>query len=421
MRKIILLVALLQLASFKLWASDTITVMHYNLMYYNHEYDDCNSETNNVHKKNACLKQILAYVQPDVFTVNEVASNLATVNMILDSTLNVNGITKYSRANMVSEQYMTNMIYYNSEKLTLKSQTYASTSPRYTQFYYFEIKNTGSDNSDPVQFTCGVTHLKAGSYPENVTARQTAANVIMNYIDQNVDADNILFMGDLNLYTAEEPAFQILTTPTTNIEFRLYDPLDRVGDWGSNPQFCDVHTQSTRVSDPGCFSYGGMDDRFDFILASEQVLSGSNGLQYETYKALGQDGQRYNQSLISPSNSTVPAQVLNALYNMSDHLPVIMKLCYQNQTGINDEPTIKTNIKFTNPVKNSISLNVEGTGIYFKTINIYNAIGNLIYTNNLNEMSQSFECETSHLNRGFYIVDVLLSNGKKQAIKIIKQ
>jgi hypothetical protein len=43
-----------------------------------------------------------------------------------------------------------------------------------------------------------------------------------------------------------------------------------------------------------------------------------------TYKALGQDSRRFNGDIKNPSNNTIPSEVSNALYEMSDHLPVLM-------------------------------------------------------------------------------------------------
>ena len=42
-----------------------------------------------------------------------------------------------------------------------------------------------------------------------------------------------------------------------------------------------------------------MDDRFDFILASNEIMKNVDKIEYisGTYKALGQDGNRFNGSI----------------------------------------------------------------------------------------------------------------------------
>ena len=45
--------------------------------------------------------------------------------------------------------------------------------------------------------------------------------------------------------------------------------------------------------------HGGMDDRFDFIFVSEDLISGEDGVLYleNSYLAEGQDGNHFNQSV----------------------------------------------------------------------------------------------------------------------------
>ena len=49
---------------------------------------------------------------------------------------------------------------------------------------------------------------------------------------------------------------------------------------------------------------GGLDDRFDFILYSDDVLNGTNGVNYipNSCKSIGNDGNHFNIAIIDPSN-----------------------------------------------------------------------------------------------------------------------
>jgi hypothetical protein len=95
-------------------------------------------------------------------------------------------------------------------------------------------------------------------------------------------------------------------------------------------------TQSTRVVAIDGGSTGGMDDRFDMILFSDDMQAGTNGAKYVpgTYRAVGQDGLRLNSSLIDPVNNSEPSNVINALYYMSDHLPVYMEVAVGGNLGV---------------------------------------------------------------------------------------
>jgi hypothetical protein len=98
-------------------------------------------------------------------------------------------------------------------------------------------------------------------------------------------------------------------------------------------------TQSTRTVAIDGGSTGGMDDRFDMILFSDDMQTGSKGAKYisGSYRAVGQDGLRLNSSLLDPVNNSEPTNVINALYYMSDHLPVYMEVAVGGNVGVDEE------------------------------------------------------------------------------------
>lgn len=399
-------------------AGDTLRVMHYNLMYYDNytSVDVCNASTNNVDLKDGYLTTIINHVRPDIFTANEINSSIPSVQRILTNTLNVNGITYYKRGSF-SGSDISNMLYYNSNKLVLKSQTYIQTEPRITDVYrlYYKPELT-STPLDTIYITCFVIHPKASNDASSRDRRTAAANQIMNYITTSGLQGNVMLMGDLNIYYSTEGSFQAYTTATPT-GFRFYDPVNEVGYWNNNFSYANVHTQSTHTSG-ACFAGGGMDDRFDFILASSALLQENNSLRYvvNSYKALGQDGNRFNGSLISPSNVSLPANVISALYNMSDHLPVTLKLIIDTQTSVNYNNTISyLNINISNPVSDNL---VISSSENINSIQIFDMLGNTV--ENRKENSSSVTIPVSHLRKGFYIVKV--SNGESSVVKkIIKQ
>ena len=116
---------------------------------------------------------------------------------------------------------------------------------------------------------------------------------------ETIDPDSyVLFTGDFNFYSSSEPAYQELLDPTNAIV--MVDPIDTPGNWSENIDFQAVHTQSTRI-DSGPFGAGsgsGMDDRFDFILISENMLTDPN-LRYipDTYIEFGNNGNCFNDDI----------------------------------------------------------------------------------------------------------------------------
>ncbi len=352
-------------------AQDTIKVMHYNLLYYGKNTSFCTSSNNYIDNKNENLKTIIQYVKPDIFSVNELDGKGAypvsdDAAYLLDNALNVDGVTHYRKTDF-PEIYLANTIFYNVNKLVLKS----STPIRFTygfekifnvyKFYY---------NSDDLETTndtayiyCLVAHLKAGSYPENETQRTYETSLIIDYFESLGKQGNYLVLGDFNVYTPTESAFQNLINPDNSL-YTFYDPADQIGEWSSNYNYRYYHTQSTHTTGD-CFSTGGMDDRFDFILASDYIMSGANHFGYiaDSYKSIGQDGSNYNGSLNTTSNSVVPNSVALALYNMSDHLPVYLELEIDQNLGeplkIIDSELENVKVFYNNPANDYINLKLN--------------------------------------------------------------
>lgn len=340
--------------SWNTFSQDTIKVMHYNLLYYGKNIYDCSSVNNAVDAKNGYLRTIIKHIKPDIFTVNELDGEDSypvtdDASYLLNNALNVDGVTYYCRTSF-PKTFLANTLFYNSQKLKLKKHTplsFAVSTSKVFNIYtlYYNAPDLAITN-DTVFITCIVAHLKAGSYASDILERSTEIGIVMDYIKSKGIAGNYLFMGDLNLYTSSEQAFQKLINPSEEL-YKFYDPANQIGDWNNNSAFRFVHTQSTHVSGD-CFSSGGMDDRFDFILASESIMNGTQKVQYvtNTYKAIGQDGSSYNGSLNISSNTSVPSNVAQALYSMSDHLPVYLELRI-DQTSVSD---LSISNIYTNPV-----------------------------------------------------------------------
>jgi len=81
---------------------DTLTVMFYNLLNYPDGRNDCGGNLQ-IPTRTDSLKKILQYIKPDALMVCEL-QNSGGADRILDSALNVNGITYYAKATFVANQ-----------------------------------------------------------------------------------------------------------------------------------------------------------------------------------------------------------------------------------------------------------------------------------------------------------------------------
>lgn len=417
--KFSLFIILLALSIPNILAKDTLTVMQYNLMYYGKYTDFCTSSNNNLTSKTNYLKTIISHVQPDIFTVNELDAQSYDADEILNKALNVDGIEKYSRA-LLKGDYLVNMLFYNHDKLTFVWQKEISTSPRITNVYKLYYSDTEIVTKSDTSFLyCFVMHLKAGSGSDDANARAVAAQKIMDYINESNIRENYIIMGDMNIYRDDETAFQTFMNYSTT-EIQLKDPIDEIGAWNNNYNYRSVHTQSTHSSNTGCFSYGGMDDRFDFILSSENLLNPTNIMHYipDSYMALGQDGNRFNESLISPSNTSIPGDLVDALYNMSDHLPVILKFEVDNALSSVPENDFYEHFEYNNPVNDLLQINLETKSDY--KIEIYSISGSLVYSNLYTMENKQIQLNLNHIPSGLYILKYQSKNKQLTKKLIVK-
>jgi len=406
-------------------AQDTLTFLQYNLLNYGNFTSYCTSINNNVSRKTGYIGVIVHYVKPDIFTVNEITGTRTYHDYLLNNGLNSDGVDYYAKAPSLSpdDDYLVNMLYYNKNKLGLAGHTIAQTYVRDVDVYKLYYKSANLNQGDTTFIYCVVAHLKAGSDEEGT--RKIMAKNTMDYIASHQPDENYLLMGDFNVYTDQEDAFQEFINYTNKTSIRFNDPVDQIGDWHNNYDYRMVHSQSTHLYSNDCASSGGLDDRFDFILISNNVKYGNKKVKYVpgSFHVVGQDGQHFNQSVnSSPTNTSVPSSVLNALYYNSDHLPVTLKVTVDQPTGI---PQVRSDIEqlsFTNPVKNVFSFNVNADKSMTLQVEVFSLVGKKVMQRQYSlEKGQSQQTmNIGSLPKGLYILRFTESNGHSFSRKLLK-
>ena len=409
------------------YAQDTLTVLQYNLLWYGEETDWCDNTNNNINEKDAYLRTILNHTKPDIFSVNEMSNSPAVHQHLLDQVLNTDGVDYYQKANFLSvaNTDIVNMLYFNTKKLGLHSHYIAQSYIRDIDVYKLYLLSDGILAGDTTFIICVVAHLKSSSGAENEEKRRIMADNTMIWLDNFDENNNFMMMGDFNVYSPTEPAYQAFLN-YENASLRFNDPVDQYGNWHNNSYYSAYHTQSTHTSSNGCASTGGMDDRFDFILISNSIKDGTKDVHYieNSYWAVGQDGQHFNQALnASPENTSVPSDVLDALYHNSDHLPVVLKLYTDETLGMDEFKTdLFSQISMTNPAKNQLNLTMQVKTQGDALLEVYNVYGHLLMTRNLylhvgeNHISESIVS----LQSGLYIVRITDHQLNKLSLKLVK-
>lgn len=405
---------------------DTVTVMTYNLLFYGANTSFCTTGNNNIFTKNGHFRTIMQHVRPDIIGVQEMSSNVGTTLGFLNDVLNANGETRWARANFMNTttSNIICILYYDANKFGISKQHPIVTPLRdivYYRLYYKQIPPAG----DTVFLNVAVMHLKAGSTASDVAQRGQETQAMMNYLNGLNMRENLVVMGDFNTNSSSEAGYvNMVNHPNPNI--RLLDPVNRPGTWLNVAAFADLHTQSPRVTGDDCKSGGGLDDRFDQILINEFVRADSARVRYipGSYRVIGNDGQRFNGNLNSPTNLSAPGAVITALFEAADHLPVIARLRINAGAGssVRNDLSDWLMIKVPGLVKNELPIQGESTADELLQYELLDLRGQRLLQGQW-EIQQGRFTQSLSLDAmvpGMYLLRLYTAAGKQQVFRFIR-
>ena len=372
------------------------------------------------------LDVILTDYLPDLFMINEL-NNETGANTILQILQFIN--PDYERATFVEntsdnnigdQNDLQNMIFYDSSKFILESQVVITSI--YRDFNHYRLKlNTVNQVNNPIYIDVFVAHLKASRGADNIAYRKQMVDDFVSYLSTMPSDSNILLAGDFNLYTSSEPAFQELIDNTNNIT--LMDPANRIGSWSNNTNYIDVFTQSTRTTSAIGGASGGFDDRFDFIMTSENMVTNPDiSFVPNSYQVYGNNNNTncYNNNINSTNcnGSTFSPFIREALYYFSDHLPVTLTLQTNETLGTKKfELKNEITIEGSNLVKNNISLKINSQ-LTIKKLSIYNILGQKMEEYQVEDRN-FVKLNVSYLSSGMYYI--ITDNSIIEPLKFIKR
>ncbi|MBH31002.1 MAG: hypothetical protein CMG71_03305 [Candidatus Marinimicrobia bacterium] len=292
----------------------TQTVVSYNVLNYRGTSVADNDREDD-------FRLVISETDPDLIVAQEL-ENTTGYTHFLNDVLNHDEAGRYEGASF-SDQSNTDIdiaLYFRSGVYRVISTGTVNTTSSWghRDAVEFVVRHLPSDQ----ELRLYGVHLKAGSSASNAADRQSEASKLRAYLNDLEADSHFLVLGDFNVYDGDEAGFQRLVESQDDNDGRLFDPINQIGAWHNNSSFASIHTQATRAT------FGGMDDRFDFILASEAVLNASSvNFVEDSYTAFGNDGTRCcNEAINSGTNGVVSANVADALHDASDHLPVVMKI-----------------------------------------------------------------------------------------------
>jgi endonuclease/exonuclease/phosphatase family metal-dependent hydrolase len=390
--------------------ADTLRVATYNSLNFRGEQDN---------DRIAYFRQVIDYLDPDVVAMQEIISESA-VDYLLSFAF-LPDEDDWAAAQFMDGPDTDNILFYRTSKVQLVSQRAIDTDLRDITEYV--LRPTAPDTS--LRIRVYSAHLKAGSTESDQQRRLSECNTLRQQLNQLPSGALFVMVGDFNLYTSDEDCYQLLLSPSPDPDGALFDPIDRPGTWSNSAGFADIHTQSPRSSSFGGGSGGGMDDRFDFILASGGLMDTTGTyVMPESYHAVGNDGQHFNQSINSGTNYAVPDSVADALYYASDHLPVAVDIVLRSDQTAVTEPPVAQHFEFLhcypNPFNSVLRVNVVVSSPGTR-LRVYNVLGQPVFdrpVETLFSTKQSVSLDFTGLATGVYIVQ-LHSPNSVQTTKVM--
>jgi len=267
--------------------------------------------------------------QVDLIALQEVESQATTTQDVVNLMNGIYGAGSYARGSLDgnSTGSGTQGIVYNTQTLKLQGETAIGTAsttgqPRQALRYLFQPVNCPASSA----FYVYNSHYKADNGTIDQNRRLVEAQAIRDDAD-TLGNENILYVGDFNAYHSTEAFYQELLSAGPG---QAFDPINQPGSWTNNAMFTAIFTQAPSASPPVGLTGGGLDDRFDFILHTNELFDGV-GLDYvnSTYHAFGNNGSvAMNGSINAASSTALPSlpnrtTVLDLLTTVSDHLPVV--------------------------------------------------------------------------------------------------
>ncbi len=381
-----------------IFAQSEIKIMSYNLLVY--------PEGSMVNRIDT-LSKILDFYKPDLLLVQELKSEQGLKDIeqeLSDLFGNYKAGTYVPQvSNPANSWRLQQNLIFNEAVFELVSEQVIETPYRDVNYFQLRILEEDGTPSTDVLHTY-VTHLKSSQGSNNEQLRLGMVEVLMDHVSLLPAESKVLVAGDFNVYYGGEPAYELLLSPNgTNT---LHDPIDMPGWASSNFSHTEVYSQSTRLSSLADGSGGGMDDRFDFILLSEQLMNPMAKFVYQadSYKALGNNGTCYNQDLINCSTvDNVPFDMLRSFYYMSDHLPIVLNLNI-NEAVATDELSLSSENQriamMPNPA--NAQLVIETNAKKSIDFRIFSLQGKLMLRQSLVE--QKTKIDIARLPQGLYLV-----------------
>ena len=421
---------------------DTLRVMTYNVLHYG---DGCQGSNSYLHSK---LKTIVQYANPDVLglvkaqaiKLNSIDWNgispVGFADSIIVYALNAAYSGRYAYATLTDAANAADgdmdILFYNQNKLGFVSVTNLCKTQEDFDLYKLYYKDPNLTATHDTTFLYVVlNHTISGS---TTSGRDQQDSVVVEGLKKSFyHLPNLITMGDFNTHTSAEPGYELLTT-TKDTSFIFCDPpfaldhkLSYPSNWSSGSSASAYLNTTTRQSSSvpnSCGTNGGAKDWFIHILLSRWIANNVDYIKYipNSYTTIGNDGKRLsisvNDSTTNGKNTSAPSSVLNALFDLSDKYPIMVKLGVTfNTTGNGPKNPVNSINEIINqreifsiyPNPTNGIFYMQGSTISNQVVQISDVNGKIVLSKIIQDEHTGID--VSYLQDGIYNVTIVENTG----------
>lgn len=296
--------------------ASAVKVMTYNLLNYPSASGAAREDE---------FRTIFTAVHPDVVISQEITGTTDVgMNQFVSNVLNSIYPGEYVAGPWIHGNDTNNVLYYRTAVFDFVSADTIGTPLRAIHHFVLRLDGYAATGGELHLYSA---HLKASATQADQDQRTDECTRWRNRANLLPAGTNFLGGGDFNMRSSSETAYGVLTGSQADNDGRFFDPINTPGTWNNNSSFALIHSQSPMGTNSYGGATGGIDDRFDILLASSSLMD-AEGMSYvaSTYRTYGNDGQHFNLTIDAAPTIPEGAAMATALAGASDHMPVILEL-----------------------------------------------------------------------------------------------
>jgi hypothetical protein len=394
--------------------TDTLRILSYNVLYLG-DTPPCQGP-HNVYE--GYVETITAYTNPDIIGFNKMEAipiyagdnsgnaPAGFADSLLQYSFNAAFPGRYAYCTYTNASQADNMgiLFYNQQKLGFAGIlcTYSNITDFNTYKLYYKSADLATTH-DTVFLYVTVNHDNSGTGSSDLAARANQIAGEMAQIETHFTSlPNMINMGDFNTHSSAEACYQTLVAPA-NLNYRYYDPpfypdgtFSYPANWDDDPDtYAPCLTVSTRLSGSvpnSCTgNSGGAKSWYDHIFLSASIINNAARISYipHSFRVVGNDGKRTGiaANASSPANTSAPADVVNDIFQMSEHYPIMVDLLVgAADNAVAAVKAKEETITVANPVQSELAVRLS-PGLSGKAINMtcIDALGRV-------QINNTFQC-----------------------------